>query len=72
MKMMIADFLPDGFMVKSWMDINKNLFAALKTEKNVMFILLTLAVLVAATNIISTLVMIVLEKTREIGILKSI
>ncbi|MBN1522609.1 MAG: lipoprotein-releasing ABC transporter permease subunit [Candidatus Aureabacteria bacterium] len=72
MKAMIADFLPDGYMVKSWMDINKNLFAALKTEKNVMFILLTLAVLVAATNIISTLVMIVLEKTREIGILKSI
>ena len=70
-KSMIAGFLPSRWYVKSWMDINKNLFAALKTEKNVMFILLTLAVLVAATNIVSTLVMIVLEKTREIGILKS-
>jgi len=70
-KMDIGGFLDEGLFVKSWMDINKNLFAALKTEKNVMFILLTLAVLVAATNIISTLVMIVLEKTREIGILKS-
>jgi len=70
-KLDIGGYLNEGLFVKSWMDINKNLFAALKTEKNVMFILLTLAVLVAATNIVSTLVMIVLEKTREIGILKS-
>ena len=71
-KQRIMDILSDGYFAKSWMDINKNLFAALKTEKNVMFILLTLAVLVSATNIVSTLVMIVLEKTREIGILKAI
>ena len=71
-KKKVMDILPDGYYAKSWMDINKNLFAALKTEKNVMFILLTLAVLVAATNIVSTLVMVVMEKTREIGILKAI
>jgi lipoprotein-releasing system permease protein len=71
-KSRLADMIPKTLWVKSWMDVNKNLFAALKTEKNVMFILLTLAVLVAATNIVNTLVMIVLEKTREIGILKSI
>jgi lipoprotein-releasing system permease protein len=56
----------------SWMDQNKNLFAALKTEKNVMFILLVLAIAVAATNIISTLIMVVMEKTKDIGVLKSI
>lgn len=56
----------------SWIDQNKNLFAALKTEKNVMFILLVLAIAVAATNIISTLIMVVMEKTKDIGVLKSI
>ncbi|MFC2149858.1 FtsX-like permease family protein, partial [Candidatus Auribacterota bacterium] len=56
----------------TWMDQNKNLFAALRTEKNVMFILLVLAIAVAATNIISTLIMMVMEKTKDIGILKSI
>ena len=54
------------------MDLNKRLFAALQTEKRVMFILLALAIVVAATNIISTLIMKVMEKTRDIGILKSI
>ncbi|MEA3347061.1 MAG: FtsX-like permease family protein, partial [Candidatus Auribacterota bacterium] len=47
-------------------------FAALKTEKSVMFILLAMAVAVAATNIISTLIMMVMEKTRDIGVLKAI
>ncbi|HRZ87128.1 MAG TPA: lipoprotein-releasing ABC transporter permease subunit [bacterium] len=56
----------------SWIDQNRNLFAALKTEKNVMFILLVLAIAVAATNIISTLIMMVMEKTKDIGIMKSI
>lgn len=60
------------YKVKSWIDMNRNLFAALKTEKNVMFILLFLAILVSATNIISTLVMIVMEKTKDIGVLRSL
>ena len=57
--------------VKNWMEMNKNLFSALKLEKRAMFIILSLIVLVAAFNIISTLIMVVMEKNREIAILKS-
>lgn len=60
------------FWTRSWMDLNKNLFKALKLEKTVMFIILTLIVLVACFNIASTLIMIVLEKIKDIGILKAI
>ncbi len=54
------------------MDLNRRIFTALQTEKRVMFILLVLAIVVAGTNIISTLIMMVMEKTRDIGILKTI
>ncbi len=57
---------------RDWMSMNKNLFAALKIEKIAMFIILVLIVLVAAFNIASTLIMVVMRKTKEIGILKSI
>lgn len=60
------------YWVMSWMDLNKNLFAALKLEKVTMFIILTLIVLVACFNIIATLLMMVVKKTKEIGILKSL
>ncbi len=60
------------YWVKSWMDINKNLFEALKLEKTTMFIILTLIIIVACFNIIGTLIMVVMEKTKDIGILKSI
>ena len=60
-----------GFSVRDWMKINKNLFAALKLEKIGIFIALDLIILVAALNIISALVMVVMEKTRDIAILKS-
>lgn len=60
------------YWVRTWMDMNRNLFAALKLEKLVMFIILTLIVLVACFNIASTLIMMVIEKTKDIGILKSI
>ena len=53
------------------MQMNKNLFSALKLEKRVMFIILSLIVLVAAFNIISALIMIVMEKNKDIAILKS-
>jgi lipoprotein-releasing system permease protein len=56
---------------RDWMQMNKNLFSALKLEKIVMFIILTLIILVAAFNIIGTLIMMVIEKTRDIAILKS-
>ncbi len=59
------------YSVRDWMQINKNLFAALKLEKVGIFIALDLIVLVAALNIISALVMVVMEKKRDIAILKS-
>ena len=59
------------FWAQNWMQMNKNLFSALKLEKRVMFIILSLIVLVAAFNIISALIMIVMEKNKDIAILKS-
>ncbi len=59
------------FMVTTWQERNPILFDALKLEKWAMFIILLLIVLVAAFNIIGTLIMVVIEKTREVGILKS-
>ena len=58
--------------IYSWSDMNKSLFSALKVERNVMFIILTLIIIVAAFNIISGLTILVKNKTREIAILKSI
>lgn len=60
------------FVVKTWTQMHPELFSALALEKTVMFVILTLIVLVAAFNISSTLIMVVTEKTRDIGILKSI
>ncbi|MDD2540143.1 MAG: lipoprotein-releasing ABC transporter permease subunit [Desulfuromonadaceae bacterium] len=60
-----------NYYARDWMQMNKNILFALKTEKVVMFVILTLIVLVAAFGIASTLFMIVMEKTRDIAILKS-
>ena len=62
---------PDEF-VYSWSDMNSSLFSALKVERNVMFIILSLIIVVAAFNIISGLTILVKNKTRDIAILKSI
>ena len=62
---------PNDF-VYSWSDMNSSLFSALKVERNVMFIILSLIIIVAAFNIISGLTILVKNKTREIAILKSI
>ncbi len=59
-------------LVYTWSDMNKSLFSALKVERNVMFIILSLIIIVAAFNIISGLTILVKNKTRDIGILKSI
>lgn len=59
------------YSVRDWREMNKELFSALLLEKLAMFIILVFIVLVASFNIVSTLVMIVLEKGREIAILKS-
>ncbi len=67
----ILKTLGPGYWTQDWMQMNKNFFSALKLEKTVMFIILVLIILVAAFNIISTLMMMVLDKTKEIAILKS-
>ena len=59
------------FWTKDWMQMNRSLFAALKLERIVMFIILVLIVLVAAFGIVSTLIMVVMEKNKDIAILKS-
>ena len=58
--------------VYTWSDLNRSLFSALKVERNVMFIILSLIIIVAAFNIISGLTILVKNKTKEIAILKSI
>jgi len=60
------------YYVMDWMQMNKNLFSALKLEKFAMFVILVLIILVASFNIISNLIMNVMEKSREIAILKAI
>ncbi len=67
----IEEKLGPGFAAKDWMKMNYNLFAAFKLEKIGMFIAVALIILVAALNIVSALVMVVMEKTRDIAILKS-
>jgi len=59
-------------LINSWADLNQSLFSALKVERNVMFIILSLIILIAAFNIISGLTILVKNKTRDIAILKSI
>ena len=70
-KIIIQKIFPNDF-VFSWADMNESLFSALKVERNVMFIILSLIIIVAAFNIISGLTILVKNKTREIAILKSI
>ncbi len=70
-KKIVQDFFPDDY-VYTWADMNNSLFSALKVERNVMFIILSLIIIVAAFNIISGLTILVKNKTRDIAILKSI
>jgi lipoprotein-releasing system permease protein len=60
-----------SYRVRDWMEMNRNLFSALKLEKIMMFIILVLIILVASFNIVGTLTMIVIEKNREIAFLKA-
>lgn len=68
----IESALGNPFWARTWKDMYRNLFGALKLEKIAMFIILTLIVLVAAFNIIISLIMLVMEKSRDIAILKSL
>ena len=67
----IGEKLGFPYWTKDWMEMNRNLFAALKLEKIVMFLILILIIMVAAFNIVSTLIMVVMEKNKDIAILKS-
>ncbi|MBI3596503.1 MAG: lipoprotein-releasing ABC transporter permease subunit [Nitrospirae bacterium] len=67
----IEDALGFPYWARDWMKLNKNLFSALQLEKMMMFIILILIILVASFNIVGTLTMIVVEKSREIAILKA-
>ena len=64
--------LNDNYFIFSWGDLNKSFFSALKVERNVMFIILTLIIIVAAFNIISGLTILIKNKTKEIAILKTL
>ncbi len=64
--------LRQGRGITTWMDQNRNFFAALRVEKTVMTIILSLIILVAAFNIVSSLIMAVMEKTKDIGILQAL
>jgi len=70
-KLNLINLFPDAF-IYTWADMNSSLFSALKVERNVMFIILSLIIIVAAFNIISGLTILVKNKTRDIAILKSI
>ena len=67
----VLEALPMGLNVRPWTEINREFFQALQVEKVAMFIILLMIVLVASLNIFGTLVMVATQKTREIGILKS-
>jgi len=64
--------LNQNYFIYSWTDLNKSFFSALKVERNVMFIILTLIIIVAAFNIISGLTILIKNKTKEIAILKTL
>ncbi|MEN8265196.1 MAG: ABC transporter permease [Nitrospirota bacterium] len=67
----IEKTLHPPYYARDWIEMNRNLFSALKLEKLAMFIILTLIILVASFNIVSNLIMIVIEKGREIAIMKT-
>jgi lipoprotein-releasing system permease protein len=66
------EILNPNYFIYTWSDLNKSFFSALKVERNVMFIILTLIVIVAAFNIISGLTILIKNKTKEIAILKTL
>jgi len=69
---MIVQNIFSNDLIFTWADMNRSLFSALKVERNVMFIILSLIIIVAAFNIISGLTILVKNKTKDIAILKSI
>jgi lipoprotein-releasing system permease protein len=69
---LIREAVGPGYWVTTWMQQNRQLFAALRVEKNMMFLLLIIITIVAAFGICNTLITVAVQKTREIGLLKAI
>ncbi len=67
----LATLLPTGFVVRDWRDLNRGFVGALQVESNVMFLILMLIVIVAAFNIVSSLVMLVKDKSKDIAVLRT-
>lgn len=67
----LITLLPDGFVVRDWMDTNRGFVGALQVESNVMFLILMLIIIVAAFNIVSSLVMLVKDKNKDIAVLRT-
>ena len=67
----LLTLLPSGFVVRDWRDLNRGFVGALQVESNVMFLILMLIVIVAAFNIVSSLVMLVKDKNRDIAVLRT-
>lgn len=68
----LREQLGDGFFPRTWMEMHSQIFAALRTEKNMMFFLLAFIAIVAAFSITNTLITLTVQKTREIGLMKSL
>ena len=68
----VRDALGEGVRVRTWMEMNQQLFAALRVEKNMMFFLLIFITIVAAFGITNTLITVTVQKTKEIGLLRSL
>ena len=67
----LISVLPDGYVVRDWRDLNRGFVGALQVESNVMFLILMLIVIVAAFNIVSSLVMLVKDKNKDIAVLRT-
>lgn len=67
----LTRLLPDGFVVRDWRDLNRGFVGALQVESNVMFLILMLIVIVAVFNIVSSLVMLVKDKSKDIAVLRT-
>ncbi len=67
----LGRLMPDGFVVRDWRDLNRGFVGALQVESNVMFLILLLIVIVAAFNIVSSLVMLVKDKNKDIAVLRT-
>jgi lipoprotein-releasing system permease protein len=70
-KRQLIETLPPDYRIVDWQEANRGFFSAIQVERNVMFLILTMIILVAAFNIISTVVMLVKDKRRDIAILRS-